>query len=94
MALDDVKKKTIITKSSLYEWNVMSFGLKNTTSMFSRTMVDVFKKWNNWLLKVFVDDVNIHSGTWSEPLHHIQFILQKLFEVNFKLKSQQMLFWL
>lgn len=47
MALDDVKKTTIITKSSLYEWNVMSFGLKNTTNMFSQIMFDIFKKWNN-----------------------------------------------
>jgi hypothetical protein len=89
---DDVKKTTIITKSCLYKWNVMSFGLKTTTSTFSRTMVDIFKKWNNWFLKVFVDDVNIHNGTWFEPLHHIWFVLQKLFEVNFKLNPSKCCF--
>jgi hypothetical protein len=43
MALNDVKKKTVITKSGLYEWNVIPFGLKNATNMFSHTMADVFK---------------------------------------------------
>jgi hypothetical protein len=43
MSQDDVKKTTIITKFGLYDWNVMSFGLKNATGMFSRTMVEVFK---------------------------------------------------
>jgi len=35
MALDDVKKTTVITKSSLYEWNVLPFKLKNVISTFS-----------------------------------------------------------
>jgi putative transposase len=63
MALDDVKKTTVITKLGLYEWNVMPFKLKNATSTFSRTMADIFKEWTNQFVKVFVNDVNIHSGT-------------------------------
>ncbi len=41
---------------------------------------------------MFVDDGNVHSGTWFEPLHHIWFILQKLFEVNFKLNPNKCCF--
>jgi hypothetical protein len=44
MALDDIKKITIITKLGLYEWNVMPFSLKNATNIFSRTMANIFKK--------------------------------------------------
>jgi hypothetical protein len=44
MALDDIKKTAVITKLGLYEWNVMLFGLKNTTNT-SRTMADIFKEW-------------------------------------------------
>jgi hypothetical protein len=75
MAPDDVKKTIVITKSGFYEWNVMPFGLKNATSTFSRTMVDIFKEWSNQFVKVFVDDLNIHSGTWNEHLCHIRLVL-------------------
>jgi putative transposase len=43
MAPNDVKNIIVIMKSSLYEWNVMLFGLKNAASTFSRTMADIFK---------------------------------------------------
>jgi hypothetical protein len=92
MALDDVKKITIITKPSLYEWNVMPFRLKNTTSTFSRTMVYIFKEWINQFVKVFVDDVNIHSGRWNEHLCHIQLVFQKFKKVNFKLNPNKCCF--
>jgi hypothetical protein len=34
---------------------------------------------------MFVDDVNIHSGTWNEHLCHIKLVIHKLKRVNFKL---------
>jgi hypothetical protein len=71
MALDDVKNIAVITKSSLYEWNVMPLELKNATSTFSQTMANIFKDWTNQFVKVFVDNVNIHNGTWNEHLSHI-----------------------
>jgi hypothetical protein len=60
---NDIKKTTIRTRFGLYDWTVMPFGLKNTIGTFSKTMVKVFKDWTNQFLKVFVDDVNIHSQT-------------------------------
>jgi hypothetical protein len=61
MALKDMKKMVLITKSGLYEWTVMPFGLKNVTSTFTRTMFEVFKDLGDKFLKVFVDDLNVHS---------------------------------
>jgi hypothetical protein len=40
----------------------MSFGLKNAIGTFSQVMADIFKNWTSQILKVFVDDVNIHIG--------------------------------
>ncbi len=71
MAFEDIKKIATITKLWLYECNVMPFGLKNVIGIFSWTMAEVFKDWNNKFLKVFVDDVNIHSLNWKDHLQHI-----------------------
>jgi putative transposase len=62
MAPEDVKKIALITKTGLYDWTVMPFGLKNATSTFTRTMSEVFKDLGGEFLKVFVDDLNIHTG--------------------------------
>jgi hypothetical protein len=53
----------------------MPFGLKNVTRMFSKTMEKMFKDWTNQFLKVFVDDVHIHSQTWEEHLTHFKVVL-------------------
>jgi hypothetical protein len=85
MSPNDVKKTSIITKFGLYDWNVMPFRLKNVIGTFSKTMVEVFKDWTNQFLKVFVDDINIHSQTWEKHLTHLKVVLTQLREVNLKL---------
>jgi hypothetical protein len=89
MSPNDVKKILVITKSDLYDWIVMPFRLKNATGTFSRTMAKVFKDWTNQFLKVFVDDVNIHSQTWEEHLTHLKVNLTQLWEVNLKLNPRK-----
>jgi hypothetical protein len=85
MALEDRKKTALITKTGLYDWTVMPFGLKNATSTFTRTMSLVFKELGGEFLKVFVDDLNIHSENWEAHLRHLEAVLAKLREVNLKL---------
>jgi len=70
----------------------MPFALKNATTIFSWTMVEVFKDWNNKFLKVFVDNVNIHSLDWKEHLQHIQMVFQWLKKVNLKLNLNKYYF--
>ncbi len=68
MVPEDLKKTALITKTGLYDWMVMPFGLKNATSTFTRTMSEVFKDFGSKFLKVFVDDLNVHSESWVEHL--------------------------
>jgi hypothetical protein len=61
MAPEDMKKTTLVTNTGLYDWIVMPFSLKNATSTFTRTMSLIFKELGDKFLKVFVDDLNVHS---------------------------------
>ncbi len=70
----------------------MSFGLKNATSTFTQTMSEVFKDLGSKILKVFVDDLNVHSESWGEHLQHLNAVLCKLREVNLKLNPNKCCF--
>jgi hypothetical protein len=85
MAPEDMKKTTLVTKTGLYDWTVMPFGLKNATSTFTRIMYLVFRELGDKFLKVFVDDLNVHSENWEDHLLHLEVVLSKLREVNLKL---------
>jgi hypothetical protein len=72
-------------KSSLFEWKLMPFGLKNAMITFSPTMSNVFKDWTNQFLKIFVDDVNVHGNDWKDYLDHLNMVFDKLKMVNLNL---------
>ncbi len=82
----------MITKTGQYDWIVMPFGLKNATSTFVRTMSIVFKELGDKLLKIFVDDLNIHNESWEEHLQHLDVVFFKLREVNLKLNPNKCYF--
>jgi hypothetical protein len=75
MNIEDVKKIALITKCKLHEWLVMPFGSKNATNIFSQTMTKIFADWMQKFLKMFVEDLNVHSATWEKHLQHIKMVL-------------------
>jgi len=92
MAPTNMKKTTLITKTGLYDWTVMPFGLKNTTNIFTKTMSKVFKELVNKFLKVFVDDLNMHNESWDEHFQHLDAMFFKLKEVNLQLNPSKCCF--
>jgi hypothetical protein len=92
MAPEDMSKTTLVTKSGLYDWIVMPFGLKNATNTFTRTMTEVFKDLGDTFLKVFVNDLNVHSEMWQDHLQHLGAVLSRLREVNLKLNPSKCCF--
>jgi hypothetical protein len=71
MDVEDVHKKAMITKSGLFDWTMMPFGMKNVNNIFIWMMMKVFKTYINKFLKAFVDDLNVHSLAWEEHFKHI-----------------------
>jgi hypothetical protein len=92
MALENMKKTTLITKIGLYDWTIMPFGLKNASNTFTKTMSKVFKDLGSKFLKVFVDDLNVHNESWEEHLQHLDVVFFKLKEVNLKLNPNKCCF--
>jgi hypothetical protein len=92
MAFENMKKMVVITKIGLYDWMVMSFGLKNATSVFTKTMSKVFKELGDKFLKVFVDDLNVHNESWDEHLQHLSTMFLKLKNMNWKFNPSKCCF--
>jgi hypothetical protein len=55
-------------------------------------MSSVFEELGDKFLKVFVDDLNIHSKNWEDHLQHLGAVLSKLREVNLKLNPSKCCF--
>lgn len=89
MALEDILKFELIIKSGLFDYIIMPFGIKNATNIFPKTIIEVFGKYLNKFLKVFVDNLNIHNHNWEQHLEHLCFVILKLKEVNFKLNIRK-----
>jgi hypothetical protein len=52
----------------------------------------VFEELGDKFLKVFVDDLNIHSENWEDHLQHLGAVLSRLREVNLKLNPSKCCF--
>ncbi len=70
----------------------MPFGLKDTTSTFTRTMYEVFKDMGDKFLNIFVDNFDIHSKNWEEHLTHLNANFGRVKEVNLKLNLSKFCF--
>jgi len=63
--------KTVFTVPfGQYEWNVISFGLKNAPSKFQKIMNDIFNLYSKFAI-VYIDDVLIFSQTIYQHFKHL-----------------------
>jgi hypothetical protein len=75
-----------ITSWGLYEWIQIPFRLTNGPANFQMFMENCLDDLRDNICIPYLDDVIVYSKTFSEHLHHLQQVLQRLKEHGVKLK--------
>jgi hypothetical protein len=57
----DIPKTAFVSRYSLYEYTVMSFGLTNAPAYFVYLMNKVFMEYLDKFVVVFIDDILVYS---------------------------------
>ena len=71
---DDKYKPAFTTPFGHYEWNVMSFELKNALNKFKNIMNEIFNSFNKFCI-IYIDDVLIFSKSIEEHWKHLNAFL-------------------
>ena len=70
MAKEDIAKTTFRCPGAigLFEWVVITFGLKNAGATYQRAMNDIFHKLIGRIVEIYIDDVMVKSKGYKEHL--------------------------
>ncbi|GFV24334.1 retrovirus-related Pol polyprotein from transposon opus [Trichonephila clavipes] len=75
IAEEDKEKTAITTPFSLYEFNTMSFGLRNAPSTFQRFIIEVLYGLD--FVFPYLDDVLVASSTEEEHSEHLKMVFER-----------------
>ena len=69
----------------LFEWVVMTFGLKNTGATYERVMNLIFHDLLDVILEVYIDDIVIKSAGLGNHLADLRLALERMRRYGFKM---------
>jgi hypothetical protein len=80
MVKEDVSKTTFCCPGfiGLFEWVVMTFGLKNAGAMYQRAMNLIFHDLLRVLMGVYIDDVVVKSIGFEEHMTDLKLLLERM----------------
>ena len=77
---EDIRKTAFHTRYMHYAFVVMPFGLKNAPAKFMCMMNNIFSKYLDKFVQVFIDDILVYSKNKEEHKEHLRIVLQVLRE--------------
>ena len=89
---EDIHKTTFLTKYEHYEFVVMSFGLTNAPANFVCMTNNIFNKYLDKFVLVFIDDFLVYSKSKEEHEEHVHIVLQVLWNTNSTLSLVNVIF--
>ena len=69
-----------VTPDSLYQYQVMPFGMKNAPATFQRMINKLVGRMEG--CEAYIDDVVVYSDSWEDHLIRVCRVLTKFAEVN------------
>lgn len=92
-AEQDREKTSFSVNGEKYEFCRLPFSLKNSPSIFQRTIDDVLPEQIGKTCYVYVDDALISSETVSDHVKYIDWVLKSLNEANTKVSRKKTKFF-
>jgi len=85
----DADKTAFITRRGMFRFKTMPFGLCNAVATFQRLMDLALTGLNFEFCLAYLDYIILHSKTLEEHLQRLEVVLQRLKNVNLKLKPSK-----
>ena len=89
IASGDEPKTTCVTWYGSYEFLVMPFSLTNAPTTFYNLMNDLFYKFVDHFVVVYLDNIMIYSKSLKHHLEHLRKVLSKLIEHQLYVKKKK-----
>ena len=86
---DAQEKAAFVTRSGLWKWKVMPFGLTSAPATFQRLMEQVLRGLHWRTLLLYLDDVIVVAPTFESHIQRLAEVFDRLRSANLKLKPSK-----